>query len=157
MTSKTPDSLRQAVYRAEDQWSTLMDRGGHIDFFGSSITAPVQLRFGNMNDVRVYVDRVCRVREIPAIQVRHRRGGTRAHYEVRASGGVIAVPTNQPWAMRESVLLHEIAHHMAITVHASALHDRVFTSSMLSLVQEFLGHEAELLLRTSYQAAGVPV
>ena len=69
---------------------------------------------------------------------------------------MIAVPTDQPWAMRESVVLHEIAHHVAITVHASAHHDREFTSSMLALVQEFLGHEAELLLRTSYQAAGVP-
>ena len=134
-----------------------MDRGGHIDFFGSSITAPVQLRFGSLNDVRVYVDRVCRARGLPEIPVRHRRGGTRAHYEVRANGGVIAVPTDQPWAMRESVLLHEISHHMAITLNSSAHHDREFTSSMLSLVQECLGHEAELLLRTSYQAAGVPV
>ena len=156
MPAKTPDTLRQAVYRAEDQWSALMDRGGHIDFFGSTITAPVQVRFGNVNDVRDYVDRVCRARGIPAIQVRHRRGGTRAHYEVRADGGVIAVPTDRPWAMRESVVLHEIAHHVAITVHSSAHHDREFTSSMLALVQEFLGHEAELLLRTSYQAAGVP-
>lgn len=157
MAAKTSDSLRQAVYRAEDQWSALMDRGGDIDFFGSSITAPVQLRFGSLDDVRAYVDHVCRLREIPGIQVRHRRGGTRAHYEVQANGGMIAVPTNQPWAMRESVILHEISHHIGITVHASAHHDRAFTSSMLSLVQEFLGHEAELLLRTSYQASGVPV
>ena len=157
MALKTSDTLRQAVYRAEDQWSALMDRGGHVDFFGSSITAPVQLRFGSVDDVRVYVDRVCRERRLPEIQVRHRRGGTRAHYEVQPDGGVIAIPTKQLWAMRESVVLHEISHHTAITLHASAHHDQHFTSSMLSLVQEFLGHEAELLLRTSYQAAGVPL
>ena len=144
------------MYQVEDQWSAIMDRGGHVDFFGSSITAPVQLRFGSLRDVQTYVDRVCRQRGLPAVRVRHRRGGTRAHYEVDGDGGVIAVPTNLPWAMRESVVLHEISHHIGVTLQSSALHDGGFTSSMLSLVHEFLGDEAELLLRAGYQAAGVP-
>ena len=156
MSSNTPDRHRHAVYQVEDQWSATLDRGGHVDFFGSSITAPVQLRFGSLNDVQVYVDRVCRLRELPLIGVRHRRGGTRAHYENRVDGSVIAIPTNLSWAMRESVVLHEISHHIGATLHASTLHDGHFTSSMLSLAHDFLGPEAELLLRAGYQAAGVP-
>lgn len=156
MPPNTPDRHRQAVYQAEDQWSAVLDRGGHVDFFGSSINAPVQLRFGSLDDVQDYVDRVCRLRRLPFVHVRHRQGGTRAHYEDRVDGSVIAIPTNLSWAMRESVVLHEISHHIGATLHASTQHDRNFTSSMLSLAHEFLGHEAELLLRAGYQAAGVP-
>lgn len=147
------DHHRQAVYRAEDQWSAVLDRGGHVDFFGSAITAPVQIRFGQLGDVTAYVLRTCTERGIEPPIVRHRKGGTRAHYEE----GVIAIPSHEPWAMRESVVLHEIAHHICVTGYASAMHDSSFTSVMLSLVLERLGPEAELLLRTGYSATGAPV
>jgi putative metallohydrolase (TIGR04338 family) len=87
--------------------------------------------------------------------IRHRTGGTRAHYET--AEGVIAIPSDHMWAMRESVVLHEIAHHLCVTGHSRALHDRHFTTTMLTLVREQMGHEAELLLRTGYQAAGAPL
>ncbi len=151
------DSLRPAVYRAEDQWSATMDRGGRVDFFGSMIMVPAQLRFGNLEDVQSYVDAVCRVHDLPAVRVRHRQGATRAHYEVKEHIRVIAVPTNHAWAMRESVVLHEVAHHGCHTRHDTMRHDAQFATTMLELVREQLGYEAELLLRTGYQAAGVPV
>jgi putative metallohydrolase (TIGR04338 family) len=147
------DRLQQSVYRAEDQWSALIDRGGPVDFFGSSIHAPVQLRFGSLEAVSSYVQQVCHSQAIDPPQIRHRKGGTRAHY----ANGVIAIPTHEPWAMRESVILHEIAHHVCMMNANGLLHDQHFTSTMLSLAKENLGYEAELLLRTGYQAAGIPV
>lgn len=146
------DRLQQAVYRAEDQWSALIDRGGPVDFFGSTIHAPVQMRFGSLDAVSSFVEHVCRSQGVDQPEIRHRKGGTRAHY----ADGVIAIPTHEPWAMRESVVLHEIAHHMCMTSSVALLHDQHFTSTMLSLVQDNLGYEAELLLRTGYQAAGIP-
>lgn len=146
------DRHRQAVYRAEDQWSSLIDRGGTVDFFGSTLQAPVQLRFGRLEEVTTYVDRACTDYGITAPTVRHRKGGTRAHYEA----GVIAIPTNEPWAMRESVVLHEIAHHVCVSSAGSTEHDEHFTSAMLDLVRTRLGFEAELLLRTGYAACGAP-
>jgi putative metallohydrolase (TIGR04338 family) len=155
MSSKPTDQYRQAVYRAEDQWSAILDRGGRVDFFGSQLIAPIQMRFGGLNDVLSYVGHVCRNCNMEPPGVRHRKGGTRAHYEIEE--GVIAIPSDHVWAMRESVVLHEIAHHLCVTENSSVLHDRHFTNTMLTLVREQLGHEAELLLRTGYQAAGAPV
>lgn len=147
------DRFRQAVYRAEDQWSATLDRGGEVDFFGSRLQVPTQLRFGSLEHARTYVDDVCNGLSIDAPTIRHRKGGKRAHY----SDGEIAIPTDQPWAMRESVVLHEIAHHVSVRTAADHTHSAVFAGSMLSLVELRLGPEAGLLLRTGYQAAGVPV
>ena len=147
------DRHRQAVYRAEDQWSALIDRGGTVDFFGSTLQAPVQLRFGRLEEVSGYVNHLCAERGITAPTIRHRKGGTRAHY----SDGVIAIPSNEPWAMRESVVLHEVAHHVCVRSVGSSEHDGNFTSAMLSLVRMRLGYEAELLLRTGYSACGAPL
>ena len=49
-----------------------------------------------------------------ALTVRARRGVTAAHYENAAGAGTIAVPDRRPadWAMRELVVLHEVAHHL---------------------------------------------
>lgn len=155
MSGETTDRYRQAVYRAEDQWSAILDRGGRVDFFGSQLIAPVQVRFGSLEDVSAYVRHICRNHNVEPPSIRHRKGVTRAHYEIE--GAVIAIPSDHLWAMRESVVLHEIAHHLCVNENASALHDRHFTSTMLALVREQMGHEAELLLRTGYQAAGAPV
>lgn len=155
MSGNPTDRYRQAVYTAEDQWSAILDRGGPVDFFGSRLSVPVQMRFGGIDDVATYVVHVCKNSNVSPPGVRHRKGGTRAHYEVGQR--VIAIPADQVWAMRESVVLHEIAHHLCLVGYSSALHDGHFTASMLTLVREQLGHEAELLLRTGYQAAGAPV
>lgn len=157
MPSEPSDRFRQAVYRAEDQWSSILDRGGRVDFFGSQLTAPVQLRFGSLDDVRHYVDRINHKLATPDVRVRERKGGTRAHYEVIDGACVIAIPTHEAWAMRESVVLHEISHHICASTLHSTHHDQGFTSTMLSLVEQQLGAEAALLLRTGYQAGGVPV
>ena len=153
MTTNNRDIHRASVYSAEDQWSALLDRGGRVDFFGLMIDVPTQLRFGNLDDVIAYANDVTSARGITRVDVRHRKGGTRAHY----SNGVIAIPSNQSWAMRESVVLHEIAHHACIDTHNSALHDQYFTSTMLDLVEARLGSPAALLLRAGYQGNLVPI
>lgn len=155
--SVVTDKYRQAVYRAEDQWSAVLDRGGMVDFFGSHMNVPAQMRFGSLDHVATYVNHVCRFHGIPEPGVRHRKGGIRAHYEPRDDFSMIAIPTDQSWAMRESVVLHEISHHMCFVQQGSAKHDRNFAHTMLTLVRIQLGLEAELLLRTGYQTAGVPV
>ena len=147
------DRFRQSVYRAEDQWSSVVDRGGAVDFFGSMVQVPTQIRFGNLDDVRTYVEHVCTVHEVVIPDVRHRKGGSRAHY----GAGIIAIPSGYPWAMRESVVLHEIAHHICVQDHASIDHDAHFTTIMLMLVESRLGPEAALLLRTGYLNAGAPI
>ena len=96
---------------------------------------PEQLRFGALEAVRTYVDDVVAHLKVPPVHVRHRRGGTRAHY----SQGEIAIPTTHGWAMRESVVLHEVAHHACFTDRSSGAHDRYFTARMLELADLRLG------------------
>lgn len=141
--SSVRDADRAAVYAAEDQWSSVMDRGGPVDFFGSTLDLAPQLRFGTFDAMSAYVDRLVAVIGCEPVTVRHRRGATRAHY----SDGVIAIPSTTTWACRESVVLHELAHHLAGSAHG---HDLVFRASMLALVERQLGPEAALLLRTGY-------
>lgn len=147
------DRYRQAVYRAEDQWSATIDRGGSVDFFGSVVDVPVQLRFGSLPDVQAYVSQICQHVAVESPRVRHRKGGRRAHYRA----GEIAIPSDQPWAMRESVVLHELAHHLAVLTADDHTHGTLFVTSMLSLVSTRLGDEAHLLLRTGYASVGVPI
>lgn len=144
------DYQRSACYSAEDQWAAAVDRGGVMDFHGSRLVLPVQRNFTALSDVNDYVMSVCSRNAMTPPLVRHRQGGGRAHYEQQ---GVIAIPTDQPWAMRESVVLHELAHHKAVGMD----HGPLFTEAMLALVASELGPEAELVLRTAYNSNLVDV
>lgn len=144
------DRQRSAVYSVEDQWSAALDRGGSMDFLGSHIVVPEQRRFIALDDVRVYVADVCTRHGWTIPEVRHRMGGARAHYEAE---GVLAIPEGEAWAMRECVVLHELAHHGSSAMD----HGSRFTATMLMLVESELGPEAALVLRTGYLAAGVDV
>lgn len=145
------DAQRSAVYRAEDQWSALLDRGGRLDFFGTTLDIPLQLRFGDVAAMQAYVDAL----EPDAPRVRARAGQTRAHYE--PENRVIAIPMDTAWAARESVLLHELAHHRAHVIEAHLAHGAAFTRHMLDLVEVRLGSAAALVLRTGYLEAGAQV
>lgn len=147
---RVTDRQRAAVYSAEDQWAAAVDRGGTMDFHGSRIVLPSQRRFAGLDEVRDYVDAVCGRLGIDPPRVRHRQGATRAHYE---AGGTVAIPEGEPWAMRESVVLHELAHHASGAMD----HGPAFTASMLALVTAELGPEAALVLRTAYLANQVGV
>ena len=121
-----------------------------MDFHGSRIVLPQQRAFADLDEVREYVVRVCAAQGIRAPKVRHRRGAARAHYE---QPGVIALPEGEDWAMREAVVLHELAHHVCGTMD----HGPAFTASMLGLVEHELGAEAALVLSTAYLANQVGI
>lgn len=157
MLSK-PDSQRQAVYAAEAQLGRILDRGAEfpiVEAAGSHLTVPVERHFGDIASVQRYIDRVLGLSWIQAqwpaqarrpVTVRARRGGTKAHYE--AAGAVIAVPPprgTDAWAMRELVILHELAHHLCGPHELG--HGSEFTNTMLILVDGVIGPEAALLLR----------
>lgn len=154
-----------AVYAAEDQWSAVLDRGGVVDFFGSTVDVPQQRRFADLPSVQAYCAGVLArpaVRSAhPAagpVHVRERAGQARAHYEPAAA--TIAIPLRELWAGREAVVLHELAHHLVCSSAAPgsgrvSWHGREFCAAMDLLVREMLGDAAALLLRAGYDAAGV--
>ena len=157
------DILRARVYAAEDQWTAMLDRGGQVDFFGSALVVAPQRRFADIPAMQRYVDRVldldtvrARFPDLPGVRLRERRGQRRAHYA--CPDPVIAIPTGELWAGRESVLLHELAHHVRCCGFADASwagHSKGFVATMVWLVEAAMGPEQALLLTASLSASGV--
>lgn len=127
-----------------------------VDFFGTAITLPPEARFGSVDSVQRYVDDVMALpavaRRWPAgpVRVRARRSATAAHYE---SGGVIAVPEGPRWALRELVVLHEMAHHLGDA--DGAAHGPEFVATFCELAAAVMGPEAGHVLRVVYAKEGV--
>lgn len=163
------DQQRSRVYAAESLVCRIYDRAGRagttVDLHGSTITLPIERRFASVDSMQRYVDLVLALEWVRstwperagvAVTVRARRGQAKAHYE-RATA-TIAVPPyerNRAWAMRELVLLHEIAHHL--TPDNVVAHGPEFTECHLKLVTEIVGPEAGLLLRTAMYESGVRI
>jgi len=132
-----------------------------VEFFGTQLTLPPEARFGSLAAVQRYVDDVLALpavrREWPKLaplMVRARRASTAAHYENRDGAGVIAVPdlATADWAMRELVVLHEIAHHLC---DASPPHGSQYVATLCTLAELVMGPEAGHVLRVVYAKEGV--
>lgn len=159
------DAQRSKVYAAEQFVRTLFDRASErgtraVDFFGAQLTLPPEARFGSVESVRRYVDDVLAMAAVRArwpaagpLTVRARRGVTAAHYEYDGSVATMAVPERHTtWALRELVVLHEIAHHLC---HAEPPHGPQFVATFGELAETVMGPEAGHVLRVVYAKEGV--
>jgi putative metallohydrolase (TIGR04338 family) len=159
------DDQRARVYAAEQFVRTLFDRvhehgNGSVEFFGASITLPPEARFASVVSVQRYVEEVLAHPSVrnrwPATEpltVRARRGATAAHYEFDGDVATIAVPERETtWALRELVVLHEIAHHLCRTEPA---HGPEFVATFCELTDAVMGPEVAHVLRVVYAKEGV--
>ena len=163
----TRDAQRSRVYRAEDAWGHRLDAarlGAPLAVVGgSSVVLPAERRFGELAAAAAYAARVVALPEVRALaavgppELRLRRGRLKAHWE---PPGTIALPVprhGEPWALRETVLLHELAHHVGETSGLAHGHRAPFPAVLLLLVEAVLGAEAALALRVDYGQHGVEV
>ncbi len=138
---------------------------GHrtVEVYGSQLTLPVERRFASVESVQSYVDKVLGLNWVRAqwgraavgVRVRARRGAAAAHYESEAA--VLAVPLHTgstAWALRELVVLHELAHHLSPD-ELEAAHGPEFCSRYCELVDGVIGPEAALLIRATFAGCGV--
>jgi putative metallohydrolase (TIGR04338 family) len=159
------DTQRSRVYAAEQFVRTLFDRAAErgsrsVDFFGAQLTLPPEGRFAAVDSVQRYVDDVLALPSVRArwpglkpVAVRGRRGVTAAHYEWTPEAAVIAVPDRESnWALRELVVLHELAHHVA---RADPPHGPEFVAAFCELASAVMGAEVGYLLRVVYAKEGV--
>jgi putative metallohydrolase (TIGR04338 family) len=159
------DTQRAKVYAAEEFARTLFDRAAEhgnrvIEFFGTQLTLPPEGRFASAQSVQRYVDDVLGHPAVRArwptagvLTVRPRRGATAAHYERTEDGATIAVPDRRStWALRELVVLHEIAHHMC---DAEPPHGPEFVATFCELAEAVMGPEVAHVLRVVYAKEGV--
>ncbi len=156
------DTFRAKVYAAEDQFSSVMNRGGRVDFFGSVLDIPAQKRFASLESIDTYISGLFAQLDLKLSppRTRERKGSTKAHYEF--PNQVIAIPVtgeSARWALRETVILHECAHHVAAKFApvGEPVHGPTFAASMLLLVETALGDQARLLLSAGYLELGVPL
>jgi putative metallohydrolase (TIGR04338 family) len=140
MTSPDPDKL--ATYRAEDRLQRwLVTASPSITVDVTTYTPEREARFVAPADVQRYVDRVLQHlragskdyggAEYEPVRVRPRRGNTRAEY----GAGVMAIPPFEAggsWALRESVILHELAHHLA----GADGHGAAFRATFIRLLED---------------------
>lgn len=159
------DSQRARLYSAEQQvrqsfkWA---EQGGStVQVAGSTLTLPVERKFASIESIQMYADRVLNLNWVQKnwpkksgkkVTVRERRGQTKAHYEFATN--TIAIPPHQrgqAWAMRELVVLHELAHHLA----PESGHGPKFVSTFQDLVEGIIGSEAGFLLRVACLDSGV--
>ena len=162
------DAQRSRVYRAEDAWASRLDaaRLGAVlaTDGGSSVVLPGERRLGSLEAAAAYAARVLRlppvvtaVGTVDAPALRPRRGVRAAHWE---PPGTIALPVpvhGEPWGLRETVLLHELAHHVGETTGRSRGHRAPFPALVLLLVGAALGETAAFALQVDYGQAGVQV
>lgn len=162
------DRGRRALYEAENLVQRLLDRAAEyptVTIAGSRLTLPTERRFGQIDSVQRYLDTVAGLNWVRAkwpraaapVTVRSRRSAAKAHYE--RPGAVIAVPVgsgDRGWALREMVVLHEYAHHLATDTEAAqcAPHGVQFVDRYHALVEELIGPEVVLLLRVSLADTG---
>jgi len=160
------DSQRSKVYAAEAFVRTLFDRAAEhgstsMDFFGTQLTLPPEARFGSLDAVQRYVDEVLALPAVrrqwgdPApLRVRARRASTAAHYENRSGTAIIAVPDQRDaeWAMRELVVLHEIAHHLC---DAQPAHGPQYVTTLCTLTELVMGPEVGHVLLVVCAKEGV--
>ena len=167
------DAQRSALYAAEDQVARILDRSAEfpvVEVAGSHLTLPPERHFAELASVQRYVDRILALGWVqerwpgPAsrrIVVRERRGASRAHYE--PVGAVMALPLHRggtAWALRELVVLHEIAHHLGSVTGPGGRagpaaedpatgHGPEFAGRFVELVDGAMGPEVGLLLRVA--------
>lgn len=160
------DAQRAKVYAAEQLVRTLFDRAAQsgirtVEFFGTELTLPPEARFGSLAAVQAYVDRVLELPQVrdtwpqaTRVTVRARRGTRAAHYENSGGLPVIAIPDQgrTAWALRELVVLHEIAHHLSAT---RPPHGPEFTATLCAVAESVMGPELGYVLRVVFAKEGV--
>ncbi|MDJ0411705.1 TIGR04338 family metallohydrolase [Rhodococcoides fascians] len=167
--SRPRDAQRSAVYDAEQMVRIMFDRAEERDnrvvtVLGSQITLPIERKFASLKSVQSYVDAVLALDWIATtwpdagrtVTVRARSGSGAAHYERDAA--TIAVPlhqSNRAWALRELVVLHELAHHFGDEDEQQ--HGGAFVDRYITLVGDIVGSEAGFVLRAMMAESGVRV
>ena len=163
---KRPDAQRSKVYDAEHVVHRIFDRAADfpsVEVAGSFLTLPVERRFASIESIQRYLDQVRSLgwirdgwprANLPVV-ARERAGTSSAHYE--RAGAMIAVPGakhGDRWALRELVVLHELAHHLEDD-STEPHHGPRYVSRLLELVGGVIGPEAELILRITFAENGV--
>lgn len=148
----------RTVYTAEDalEWALeTSQEHGSVNVGGVPLTLEPVARFGDLEAVQAYVDRVTTHPGVIAefgpskVTVRKRQTGHAAHYQ----NNVIAIhPERGRDLMTELTILHELAHHYS-KGHG---HGPRFAAVEIALLGLIVGPQVSLALRILFDQHEVP-
>ena len=169
------DTRRQQFYDTERAVLALTDRPGGgaqiVQIAGTELTVQAQAKFGSVDAIARYIDDVLAMpavvdrfpRATRPVRVRNRRSARAAHYTPADHPGAdgpagiaeIAIPASSDdrWAMRELVVLHELAHHLDDS--DGPAHGPGFAHTLVELTGLVLGPEVSLVYRVLLTDAGL--
>lgn len=148
----TADPQKRATYRAEERLHRWLETAGPtVTVDATAYTPEIEERFSSPADIQRYVDAVLgHLGDVRAVTVRARRGNTKAVY----ADGVIAIPplaVGGSWALRGSVVLHELAHHLT----AGDGHGAEFRATFIRLLEDIGKPVWAELLHLAYASEGL--
>lgn len=145
------DTDRHKVYEAGWELEKILELPRTtIELCGSTFLVPDERKFGQVADIQRFVDAALEhVGSKRPVHVRVRKGQAKAHYQL----GEIAIPEQRRWAMREAVVLHELAHHLA----PGQAHGPEFRKQFVNLLDTVLAPEAGQMLRFLYWERGLEI
>lgn len=143
------DVGRAEVYSAEHHIAKMMERGGPVDFYGSTIELPPDVRFGQVADMQRYVDSCWpRLSLCSAPSIVESKGYKRAYYRKRTH--TIHIP-DERWARTRLTLIHEMTHALVGIEHPGAqAHGEEFRRMMPCVMEELGMSAAALVLRANF-------
>ncbi|MEZ0578514.1 TIGR04338 family metallohydrolase [Nocardioides sp. MH1] len=162
----TRDSDQRAVYAAEDRLATWLDavtpERPVVTVDGQTYEPAPDARFTTPEEARAYVDAALdrlraagkdyAGRELEEVAVRPRAGARMAVYEPETR--TIALPPFEVggrWALRASVVLHELTHHLS----GERLHNPEWRATFLRLLEDVGLPVTAQLLQLAYAAEGL--
>ena len=162
MARRGVDPDKNDVYAAEWQMRAVLDLANQVEdrtynFHGHMMELPDERKFADLESIQRYYDAVCQLdavqKEWPGVKppkVVQRRGETKAHYS--ALGAEVHVPMKGRWALRELVILHELAHHLEHDQHGPK-----FRGAYVYLLGVCMGQEASTIFGAlMYDVVGKP-
>lgn len=150
-------TVTAAVYSAENQLSDLLSLADETEvrtyeFYGSKLELPIERKFASLESIETYCNTVLKLRQVrerypiqaaKPITVRARKTDRSAHYQ---RGEIAICPNGSRWALREMVVLHELAHHLAIGDD----HGRKFQTAYAFLLTECVGPEVGIIMHAFF-------
>jgi len=145
------DMGRAAVYEVENMVARMMERGGPVDFHGSTLNLEPDMRFGQVADMQRYVDMAWPTVGVgPAPRIVQSRGRQRAYYATASH--TIHVPDRRVFRTR-LLLLHEIAHAVVrVSGDRDPGHGEAWRKTYCWILEQCGMPEVSLLIRSGFDA-----
>lgn len=161
------DTPKTITYSVESSVQAMLDFDAPVSFYGSTLTLPVERRFADIPSLQRYVDLVLshpgviaafdRDTPFPSVTVTASRTQRKAVYV--PARRQIRIPVLQTWALREFIVLHELAHHVDSILNpflaATTDHGQTFRDAYLTLLHTVMAPEVALLMQIGYSERGL--